>query len=86
MNILVKSLLFYLEGFQRYGVLKMYNFLGHPVYYTVRNIFRLTLLIVFLHKFTLKVTCKGFGKRYLKIFVTRYGFNTSWCLRTIEGL
>jgi len=31
-NILVKSVSFYLERFQRYDVLKMYNFLGHPVY------------------------------------------------------
>jgi len=28
-NTLVKSVSFYLERFQRYGV---YNFLGHPVY------------------------------------------------------
>ena len=28
----MKSVSFYPERFQRYGVLKMYNFLGHPVY------------------------------------------------------
>jgi len=29
-NISVKTVLFYLERFQRDGVLQMYNFLGHP--------------------------------------------------------
>jgi len=28
-NILVKSISLYLERFQRYGVLKNYNFMGH---------------------------------------------------------
>ena len=28
----MKSVSLYLERFQKYGVLKKYNFLGHPVY------------------------------------------------------
>ena len=38
MNVLVKSVSFYLERFHRYGVLKKYNFFGPPVTWLERPI------------------------------------------------